>query len=112
MLRSRRVRRRRVRKHAGQSWRTHSCVQRSHSCERASVFVHPSGVRGPRLRVRSISIAPGATQFTGDTVGRNSTAATLVNISIPPWLTVNAARLGNGILLHPEPMVTIRPPPV
>src|SRR5260370_32560235 len=59
--------------------------------------------------VRSVSMAPGATQLTRIPYGPNSNAADLVNISIPPLLAVYPERLGKGTLLHPDPMFTIAP---
>src|SRR5882757_211591 len=61
------------------------------------------------LFVRSVSIAPGATQFTRIPYGPNSNAADLVNISIPPLLAVYPERLGKGTLLQPDPIFTIAP---
>ena len=56
-------------------------------------------------------MAPGATQFTRMPYAPNSTAATFVNISMPPLLAVYATRFGNGTLLQPDPMLTMLPPP-
>ena len=63
------------------------------------------------MRVRSMSIAPGATQLTRMPSGPSSTAATFVSISMPPLLAVYATSRGNATLLQPDPMLTIAPRP-
>src|SRR5437763_15843156 len=59
--------------------------------------------------VRSVSMAPGATQLTRMPNGPSSSAADFVNISIAPLLAVYEERFGNGTLLQPEPILTMAP---
>ena len=66
---------------------------------------------GPNLRMSSVSIGPGATQFTRISVSQTSRDRAFVNAITPALAAEYAAKLGNPSLPASEPILTIRPCP-
>ncbi len=66
---------------------------------------------GPNLRMSSVSIGPGATQFTRISVSQTSRDRAFVNAITPALAAEYAAKFGNPSLPASEPILTIRPCP-